>query len=90
MKKIFDTTCSDFSEDSQIEIMKKQNDTNSQINHKTMADYRMTMSDYRMTMSDYRMTMKNKLILNHNNMKYSKFFKQYLTFLLLSFICIKK
>ena len=83
MKKIFDTTCSDFSEDSQIEIMKKQNDTNSQINHKTMADYRMTMSDY-------RMTMKNKLILNLNNMKNSKFFKQYLTFLLLSFICIKK
>jgi len=55
-----------------------------------MNDNRMTMNDNRMTMNDNRMFMKNKLILNHNNMKYSKFFKQYLTFLLLSLICIKK
>ena len=56
--------------------------------HKTMNNKQ--LSDYRMFMSDNRMFMKNKLILNHNNMKYSKFFKQYLTFLLLSLICIKK
>jgi len=67
------------------------------MNNKQLSDYRMFMSDNRMTMNDNRMTMndnrmfmKNKLILNHNNMKYSKFFKQYLTFLLLSLICIKK
>ena len=60
------------------------------MNNKQLSDYRMFMSDNRMTMNDNRMFMKNKLILNHNNMKYSKFFKQYLTFLLLSLICIKK
>ena len=60
------------------------------MNNKQLSDYRMTMNDNRMTMNDNRMFMKNKLILNLNNMKNSKFFKQYLTFLMLSLICIKK
>ena len=56
--------------------------------HKTVNNKQ--LSDYRMFMSDNRMFIKNKLILNLNNMKNSKFFKQYLTFLMLSLICIKK
>ena len=61
------------------------------VNNKQLSDYRMFMSDNRMTMNDNRMTMndnrmfmKNKLILNHNNMKNNLLTTLLFTFAILS------